>query len=73
LDEDNEKIHVAALNHAQFDPYTVNGIPSSNPICHKKALVKGPKGEIKVRFVDRCPDCKERKYLLNLFSFFACI
>jgi expansin (peptidoglycan-binding protein) len=59
LDEANEKVYGVALNQAQFDPYTANGIPSTNPICQKKALVKGPKGEIKVRFVDRCPDCKE--------------
>lgn len=59
LDEESEKIYVAALNQIQFDPYTVNGIPSTNPICQKKALVKGPKGEIKIRFLDRCPDCVE--------------
>jgi hypothetical protein len=61
LDEDSEKIYTAALNQLQFDPYTVNGIPSTNPICQKKAIVKGAKGEIKVRFIDRCPDCKEGK------------
>lgn len=62
LDEDNQKVYSAALNKEQFDPYTVGGIPSSNPICQKKALVKGPEGEIVVRFVDRCPDCKESTY-----------
>ena len=59
LDENNEKIYAAALNQVQFDPYTVDGIPSTNPICQKKAIVKGPKGQVTVRFVDRCPDCKE--------------
>lgn len=59
LDEDNKKIYPAALNQAQFDPYTVDGIPSTNPICQKKAVVKGIKGEIIVRFIDRCPDCKQ--------------
>ncbi len=66
LGDENEKIYAAALNQAQFDPYTVNGIPSTNPICLKKALVKGSKGEIKVRFVDRCPDCVAGK--LNIYS-----
>ena len=61
LDEETEKVYVAALNQVQFDPYTVNGIPSTNPICQKKALVKGPNGQIKVRFLDRCPDCVEGK------------
>jgi hypothetical protein len=59
LDENDEKIYTAALNEAQFDPYTVNGIPSTNPICQKKAIIKGVKGEIVVRFVDRCRDCKK--------------
>lgn len=58
LNEDTMRIYPAALNAAQFDPYTVDGIPSNNPICQKKALVKGPRGDIIVRFVDRCPDCQ---------------
>jgi len=62
LAEENEIVYAAALNQVQFDPYTVNGIPSTNPVCQKKALVKGPKGEITVRFIDRCPDCQEGKY-----------
>jgi hypothetical protein len=62
LAEDNEIVYAGALNQVQFDPYTVNGIPSTNPVCQKKALVKGPKGEIIVRFIDRCPDCQEGKY-----------
>ena len=61
LDENNEKVYTAALNEAQFDPFTVNGIPSTNPICQKKAIAKGPKGEIVVRFVDRCEECKKGK------------
>lgn len=61
LDEGEEKIYTAALNQAQFDPHTVDGIPSNNPICQKKALVKGPQGEITVRFVDRCPECQQGK------------
>lgn len=61
LDEEDQKIYTAALNQVQFDPYTVDGIPSKNPICEKKALVKGPQGEIVVRFVDRCAECKEGK------------
>ena len=62
LDKNDEKIYTAALNEAQFDPYTVDGIPSTNPICEKKAIVKGSKGEILVRFIDRCHGCKEGKY-----------
>ncbi len=71
LDENDKKIYTAALNEVQFDPYTVNGIPSTNPICEKKAVAKGSKGEIIVRFVDRCRDCKEGKYyrLNNIDSF----
>lgn len=61
LNEGDEKIYTAALNQAQFDPYTVDGIPSNNPICQKKALVRGPQGQVIVRFVDRCPDCQEGK------------
>ncbi|CAF1335291.1 unnamed protein product [Rotaria sordida] len=69
LDESNQKVYGAALNQAQFDPYTVRGIPSSNPICQKKALVKGPKGEIVVRFIDRCPDCKGNDIALTREAF----
>ena len=58
LNEGNIQVYAAALNKDQFDPYTVDGIPSNNPICQKKALVKGSRGEIIVRFIDRCPDCK---------------
>jgi len=71
LDENNDKVYAGALNQAQFDPYTINGIPSTNPICQKKALVKGPKGEIKVRFIDRCPDCKEGDLALTQEAFIA--
>jgi expansin (peptidoglycan-binding protein) len=71
LDENNEKIYTAALNEVQFDPYTINGIPSTNPICEKKAMVKGVKGEIIVRFVDRCRDCKEDDIALTYDAFMA--
>jgi len=71
LDEGDEKVYTAALNHAQFDPYTVDGIPSTNPICQKKALVKGPQGEITVRFVDRCPECQEGDLALTEEAFLA--
>ena len=71
LSEDDTKVYVAALNQAQFDPYTVNGIPSSNPICNKKAVVKGPNGQITVRFVDRCFDCKEGTCRLESLGSFA--
>lgn len=71
LDEENMQIYPAALNKDQFDPYTVDGIPSNNPICQKKALVKGPKGEIIVRFIDRCPDCKQGDLGLTREGFMA--
>jgi len=71
LDDGDEKIYTAALNQAQFDPYTVDGIPSNNPICQKKAVVKGPHGEITVRFVDRCPQCKEGDVALTEEAFLA--
>jgi len=70
LDEDNQKIYIAALNSAQFDPHTVDGIPSNNPICQKKALVKGPQGEIIVRFVDRCPQCEQGKISFSFIILF---
>lgn len=66
LDENDPQVFVAALNQAQFDPYTVDGIPSNNPICQKKAVVRGPKGQITVRFVDRCPDCKMGKNRIRI-------
>ncbi|CAF2744765.1 unnamed protein product [Rotaria sp. Silwood2] len=71
LDENNQEVYSGALNQAQFDPYTEQGIPSSNPICQKKALVKGPKGEIVVRFIDRCSDCKENDIALTRKAFIA--
>ncbi|CAF0847833.1 unnamed protein product [Rotaria sp. Silwood1] len=71
LDENDKKVYSAALNQAQFDPYTVNGIPSTNPICQKTAVVKGPKGEIIVRFIDRCPDCKAGDVALTQEAFIA--
>jgi len=71
LDENDEKIYTAALHADQFDPYTVNGIPSTNPICQKKAIIKGAKGEIVVRFVDRCPHCKEGTIALTYDGFIA--
>lgn len=71
LDEGEEKIYTAALNQAQFDPHTVDGIPSNNPICQKKALVKGPQGEITVRFVDRCPECQQGDVALTEEAFIA--
>jgi len=71
LDENNERIYVAALNEVQFDPYTTDGIPSTNPICEKKAIAKGAKGEITVRFVDRCRGCKQDEIALTHEAFMA--
>lgn len=63
LNEGDDIIYTAALNEVQFDPYTDNGIPSSNPICQKKAIVKGVNGAIVVQFLDRCHDCKKGNYI----------
>jgi expansin (peptidoglycan-binding protein) len=71
LSETDEKIYTAALNSLQFDPYSVNGIPSTNPICQKKAIVKGIKGEIVVQFLDRCRECKEGNIALSYDAFMA--
>ncbi|CAF1465767.1 unnamed protein product [Rotaria magnacalcarata] len=71
LSEEDQVVYTAALNQAQFDPYTVDGIPSNNPICQKKAIVKGLQGEIIVRFVDRCAECKEGNIGLTQEAFLA--
>jgi len=71
LDEDDHKIYTAALNEYQFDPYTAEGIPSTNPICQRKAIVKGAKGEIVVRFVDRCQGCNQGDIALTYDGFMA--
>ncbi|CAF0947874.1 unnamed protein product [Adineta steineri] len=71
LDENSERIYTAALNEIQFDPYTVNGIPSTNPVCQKKAIAKGINGEIVIQFVDRCLDCKEGDIALTYDGFMA--
>jgi len=69
--DSGEKVYTGALNQAQFDPYTVNGIPSTNPICQKKAMVKGPNGQILVQFVDRCPTCEKGDLALTHDAFVA--
>ncbi|KAI8322598.1 barwin-like endoglucanase, partial [Martensiomyces pterosporus] len=46
---------VAAINAPQYGK-TPN--PNNAPVCGKCALVKGPKGQVKVKIVDRCPVCK---------------
>ncbi|CAF1307128.1 unnamed protein product [Rotaria sordida] len=50
--------YVAALNDAQFDPYTPNGNPDLNRLCNKLIKVIGPKGSATVKVVDRCPGCQ---------------
>ncbi|WP_405620935.1 expansin EXLX1 family cellulose-binding protein [Streptomyces sp. NBC_00076] len=42
-------IAVAALNHADFD---------TSRMCGAYLQVKGPRGEITVKVVDRCPECR---------------
>ncbi|KAI8888658.1 barwin-like endoglucanase, partial [Backusella circina FSU 941] len=45
---------IAALNAPQMN----NGAnPNANPLCGKKANVKGPKGTVTVTIVDTCPPC----------------
>ncbi|OAD68594.1 hypothetical protein PHYBLDRAFT_103777, partial [Phycomyces blakesleeanus NRRL 1555(-)] len=47
---------VAALNAPQMQ----NGAnPNNNPICGRRAVVKGPKGSVTVRIVDTCPPCQK--------------
>lgn len=50
--------YIAALNGAQFDPYTPNGNPNKNTLCNKQAKVTGPKGSVIVKVVDKCPGCR---------------
>ncbi|KAJ2024791.1 hypothetical protein GGI06_000850 [Coemansia sp. S85] len=38
--------------------YGSNPNPNSAEVCGKCALVKGPKGQVKVKITDRCPVCK---------------
>ncbi|KAJ2353053.1 hypothetical protein GGF43_003585, partial [Coemansia sp. RSA 2618] len=46
---------IAAINAPQ---YGTNANPNQAEVCGKCALVKGPKGEVKVTITDRCPVCK---------------
>ncbi|ORX69079.1 barwin-like endoglucanase, partial [Linderina pennispora] len=46
---------IAAISAPQYGT-TAN--PNNAPICGKCALVNGPKGQVKVKIVDRCPVCK---------------
>ncbi|KAI8318774.1 barwin-like endoglucanase, partial [Martensiomyces pterosporus] len=46
---------IAAINAPQ---YGTNANPNNAPICGQCALVKGPKGQVKVKITDRCPVCK---------------
>ncbi|CAF3951366.1 unnamed protein product, partial [Rotaria sp. Silwood2] len=50
--------YIAALNAAQFDPYTPNGNPNRNSLCGKLVNVVGPLGTVTVKIVDKCPGCK---------------
>ncbi|KAJ2743605.1 hypothetical protein GGI20_003611 [Coemansia sp. BCRC 34301] len=38
--------------------YGTNANPNNAEVCGKCALVKGPKGQVKVTITDRCPVCK---------------
>ncbi|KAJ2486111.1 hypothetical protein IWW37_005720 [Coemansia sp. RSA 2050] len=38
--------------------YGSNPNPNNAEVCGKCALVKGPKGQVKVKITDRCPVCK---------------
>ncbi|KAJ2860205.1 hypothetical protein GGH94_005657 [Coemansia aciculifera] len=38
--------------------YGTNANPNNAEVCGKCALVKGPKGQVKVKITDRCPVCK---------------
>jgi len=63
---------IGAINALQFDPYTLNGIASTNKICSRKALITGPSGtKIIVKIVDRCPDCQKGDLALSRTAFLA--
>jgi len=68
---DNNEM-IGAINAIQFDPYTVNGIPSTNKICSKRAEITGPSGaKIIVKIVDRCAECKQDNLALTHSAFMA--
>jgi hypothetical protein len=50
---------IAALNAPQFDPATPHGNPNNNKLCNRLAKVKGPRGTVVVKIVDKCPGCKQ--------------
>ncbi|KAL2152800.1 hypothetical protein VTH82DRAFT_3955 [Thermothelomyces myriococcoides] len=48
---------VAALNAADFDPYTPNGNPNNNSLCGRRLRVSYNGKSVDVTVVDRCPTC----------------
>ncbi|KAJ1929970.1 hypothetical protein IWQ60_000699 [Tieghemiomyces parasiticus] len=64
--QNSDSDFVAALNAPQFGS---PANPNSNPLCGKKALVKGPKGSVTVTIVDKCPPCKSGDLDLSVGAF----
>ncbi|KAL2118849.1 hypothetical protein VTJ04DRAFT_5808 [Mycothermus thermophilus] len=48
---------VAALNAADFDPYTPNGNPNRNSLCGRRIRANYNGKSVEVTVVDRCPGC----------------
>lgn len=66
---------VAALNAPQFDPSTPNGNPNKNTLCNRLVQVRGPRGSVTLKIVDKCPSCRyvstlieERWNLISVIS-----
>ncbi|KAJ2654232.1 hypothetical protein IWW48_006242 [Coemansia sp. RSA 1200] len=58
---------VAAINAPQYG--ASSGDPNSASVCGKCALVKGDKGQVKVKIVDKCPPCKHGDLDLSTAAF----
>ncbi|RKP10147.1 RlpA-like double-psi beta-barrel-protein domain-containing protein-containing protein [Thamnocephalis sphaerospora] len=43
--------------------------PNADPMCKKCALVKGPKGKVKVHINDKCPPCARNSIDLTPAAF----
>ncbi|CAF4943542.1 unnamed protein product, partial [Rotaria sp. Silwood1] len=61
--------YIAALNAPQFDVHTSDGNPNLNSLCNRRIQVKGPRGLIVVRVVDRCSSCSHGSLDLSPAAF----
>ncbi|RIA85292.1 expansin module family protein [Glomus cerebriforme] len=53
--KNDESEFVGALNAPQYGKFSD---PADSPICGKCIKITGPKGTVKVKLVDKCPECK---------------